>query len=286
MITCNTVQELKDLIILARSEGKEIGFVPTMGALHEGHISLIKMAVRENDLVVCSIFVNPTQFNDPKDLEKYPRTLEKDAQMLEDAKTDILFYPTNEEIYPIGLDTRLSISFNGLDERMEGEFRPGHFAGVAQVVKRLLDIVTPDRLYMGQKDFQQFTIIRYMIDTLKLPVELRIARIRREPHGLAMSSRNVRLSEETRTSAKIIYKTLVACKRRIKKESLEKAQLYALNRINKTPGFEAEYFEFIDGDSLLPAISLEKTPYLVACTAVWTEGVRLIDNMIMQGPTP
>ena len=284
MIICKTVDSLQKEINKYKSEGMSIGFVPTMGALHEGHLTLIKMAGRENDVVVCSIYVNPTQFNDPKDLEKYPRTPEKDATMLEKAGNHILFYPTDKAIYPPGLDTSLSISLNGLDERMEGEFRPGHFKGVAQVVKRLLDIVTPDRLYMGQKDFQQFTIIQHLINTLDLPVQLRVADIKRESHGLAMSSRNVRLSKEAFENASIIYKTLLASKRRLKKEDLLSVQKYALNRLNKKDGFEAEYFEFIDGNTLKPAISLAKTPYIVACTAVWTEGVRLIDNMIMQKP--
>lgn len=284
MIICETVRALRLQIIKYKSEGKSVGFVPTMGALHEGHIALIKMAMRENDIVVCSIYVNPTQFNDPKDLEKYPRTPEKDIDMLTDAGNPILFYPPNEEIYPAGLNTEISISFNGLDERMEGEFRPGHFKGVAQVVKRLLELVTPDRLYMGQKDFQQFTIIQFMIKTLKLPVQLRIAKTKREPHGLAMSSRNARLSASTRAKANIIYKTLLACKRRLNKEKLKDVQAYALNRLAKTEDFVPEYFEFINGYTLLPAKSVRHTKYLVACTAVWADGVRLIDNMIMQAP--
>jgi pantoate--beta-alanine ligase len=284
MIICETVESLRKHISAHKSGGKSIGFVPTMGALHEGHISLIRMAGRENDIVVCSIFVNPTQFNDPKDLDKYPRTMEKDAIMLKNAGNHLLFFPSNKEVYPPGLDTKLAVSLNGLDELMEGKFRPGHFEGVAQVVKRLLDIVQPDRLYMGQKDFQQFTIIQHLINTLDLPVILRVAKIKREAHGLAMSSRNVRLSKKARAKANIIYKTLLASKRRLKKESLEEVQRYALNRLNKADGFEPEYFEFIDGNTLKPAKSLAETPYLVACTAVWTEGVRLIDNMIMQKP--
>ena len=185
-----------------------IGFAPTMGALHEGHLELIRMAKREGCLAVASIFVNPTQFNDPKDLEKYPRTPEKDAALLLSAHCDALFIPEVVEVYPPEVNLTIDLDFRQLDQVMEGEFRPGHFKGMATVVNRLLDIVRPDKLYMGQKDFQQLSIVRDMIRQLQLPVELVMCPTVREPDGLAMSSRNVRLTPEMRQIAPLIHQIL------------------------------------------------------------------------------
>ena len=198
-----------------RKKGNTIGFVPTMGALHTGHLSLVKKSIKENDLTIVSIFVNPTQFNNKIDLAKYPRTLEADLSLLMPLKVDIVFNPSVQEIYPLGDTEGSDIDLGGLDTYMEGAFRPGHFKGVAQVVRRLLEIVGPDRLYMGQKDFQQFTIIQFMIRNLKINTTLVVCPIIRETNGLAMSSRNVRLSEETRAKAGIIYKTLKAIRKNI-----------------------------------------------------------------------
>ena len=183
-----SVNSLQRTLNTYRKQGLTIGFVPTMGALHAGHLSLIQQAAKKNDIVVCSIFVNPTQFNNASDLAKYPRTLKKDGQLLETAGCHLLFAPSVDEIYPPGLDTEVHFSFKGLDKMMEGRYRPGHFKGMAQVVKRLLDLVLPNDLYMGQKDFQQFTIVAHMIKTLKLPIRLVVCPIMREAHGLAMSS--------------------------------------------------------------------------------------------------
>lgn len=277
-------KELQSYLQLQKDKGLKIGFVPTMGALHKGHMSLIAMSVKECDISVCSIFVNPTQFNESSDLKKYPRTLEADKNMLEENGNHVLYFPEEKEVYPPNLDTSLSISFDGLDEKMEGEFRPGHFKGVAQVVKRLLDIVEPDRLYMGQKDFQQFTIIHYMIEKMNLAVQLRVCKIVREDHGLAMSSRNERLPLEIRRKANVIYKTLLASRRRLKNESIQKVREYAIKRISKDPDFKMEYFDFTDGNSLTLVEKFDDTDYLVACTAVWAGNVRLIDNMIMKRP--
>jgi pantoate--beta-alanine ligase len=180
-----------------RRAGRTIGFTPTLGALHSGHLQLMQRSQRECDVAICSIFVNPTQFNDPTDLKKYPRTLKADKTLLESIEVDYLFNPLVDEVYPKGLDTHVEIDFGQLDKVMEGAMRPGHFAGVAQVVKRLLDMVRPTHLYMGQKDFQQFTIIQHMIDLLDMPVQLVVCPIVREADGLAMSSRNRRLSDST-----------------------------------------------------------------------------------------
>lgn len=274
-------KDVTDQIMALKAKGLKIGFIPTMGALHNGHLYLIKKAKKENDITVVSIFVNPTQFNDKKDLEKYPRTLEKDRLMLMSVRTDILYAPEPDDVYPEGSYNNFSIDLGGLDTVMEGAHRPGHFNGVAQVVKRLLEIVQPDNLYMGQKDFQQFTIIQYMINTLNIPTKLRVCPIVREQNGLAMSSRNVRLSSKARENAKLIHNTLKAVKQKIKSHTSSELAQYALKRLTKPP-FEPEYFDIVDGNTLQPIENIDKHSYIVACTAVWIEGVRLIDNMILK----
>lgn len=277
----DTVSELKDLIEHHKKSGHSIGFVPTMGALHRGHISLVKKARRENDLAIVSVFVNPTQFNDKNDLEKYPRTLEKDLVLLNPTKVDIVFAPSASEIYPDGEAVGADIDLGGLDTYMEGAFRPGHFKGMAQVVKRLLDIVTPDKLYMGQKDFQQFTIVAHMIKTLHIKTELVVCRIIREPNGLAMSSRNERLTNETRLAAGVIYKILQSVKKYQNIKSVKDLESYGLQKLT-TPLFEPEYLNIVNGYTLQPITSMDETPYAVACVAVWADGVRLIDNIILK----
>jgi pantoate--beta-alanine ligase len=264
-----------------KGDGKSIGFVPTLGALHDGHASLIRKSKRLSDITVCSIFVNPTQFNDPKDLEKYPRTLEADTKILKELKTEILYLPTKDQVYPVGLDTTVDVDFGNLFNVMEGAHRPGHFDGVVQVVKRLLDIVQPDQLYMGQKDFQQFTLINHMIQELKLPVDLVVCRIKREKNGLAMSSRNARLSSDLRERAAIIRKTLLAVKRKIKTQDFQKVKDYALNRMS-IPDFKTEYFSIVDGRTLQEVDDYADCDYIVACTAVWAGHIRLIDNIILK----
>ena len=187
-----TVHGLQERLSTYRKEGKTIGFTPTMGALHMGHISLVEISKQKCDITICCIFVNPTQFNEKTDLDKYPKTYDSDVEKLSNANVDILFFPSVSEVYPEGLKTEVELDFSALENVMEGEFRPGHFKGMAQVVKRLIDIVIPHKLFMGQKDFQQAAIVQYMLKELKMPIELCVCPIIREEHGLAMSSRNTR----------------------------------------------------------------------------------------------
>lgn len=281
MLLLKSADQLQHFIRREKENGKKIGFVPTMGALHEGHLSLIDRANEENDHSVCSIFVNPTQFNDPKDLEKYPRTEGNDIYLLDKNNCHILFLPSVEEIYPDGIKPTVTYHFGKLETVMEGAFRPGHFAGVAQVVSRLLDLVKPDALYMGQKDFQQFSIVKNMLMHQQSPVRLVMCPTLRESSGLAMSSRNMRLSENGKNRAALIYQTLVAVKDTMDKQSPETLQKWAFQQLS-TAGFDPEYFEIADGDTLQPVQNFKDSPFIVACTAAWVEGVRLIDNLVLK----
>ncbi len=269
-----------------RGAGASVGFVPTMGALHEGHVALLRRSMRENEHTVCSIFVNPTQFNDPEDLVRYPRMPEKDIATLLRLGCEVLFMPPESEIYPQGEDTPSPpIDLQGLDATMEGIHRPGHFEGVVQVVHRLLDIVQPHRLYMGQKDYQQFVIVQHMIRQLGLPVQLVMCPIVREADGLAMSSRNLRLSAEARAAAPRIYQTLSEVRARLSAEpaaALTEVAQWARRRLDRPP-LRVEYFEIVDGTTLRPLTSLAEADTVVACTAVWAGEVRLIDNVILKG---
>lgn len=278
ILVLKKAQELEKILDDRRNPNSSIGFIPTMGSLHEGHLKLVRKAKRENSLVIVSIFVNPTQFNDKKDLEKYPRDLDKDLELLLPTGVDIVYAPKEEDIYPNGTPRKVDIDLGGLDKVMEGQFRPGHFQGVAQVVRRLLDIVTPDKLYMGQKDLQQMTIIRHMLKRWKMATELVDCPTVREANGLAMSSRNARLSEQGRQMASIIYKTLKASKRRRKVENPQAVINYALKRLNMSP-MSVEYFDIVDSETLKPINDWKDSQQVVACTAVWLEGVRLIDNI-------
>lgn len=266
-----------------RASYQTIGFVPTMGALHEGHISLINASLADNQLTVCSIFVNPTQFNQAEDLEKYPRMPALDIARLADAGCHIVFLPEVDVIYPPGLETRIDIDLNGLDHVMEGAHRPGHFAGVMQVVNRLLNIVKPHRLYMGQKDYQQFCVIRRMLDVQQSPVELVMVPTVREADGLAMSSRNMRLSQEERAQAPTIYKIL----QDLRQAALRKgAALDALTQEAfdglQSAGFRPEYVSIAHGTSLQPLSSMPETGSVVACVAAWLGEIRLIDNLLIR----
>ena len=266
-----------------RASYQTIGFVPTMGALHEGHISLINASLADNQLTVCSIFVNPTQFNQAEDLEKYPRMPALDIARLADAGCHIVFLPEVDGIYPPGLETRIDIDLNGLDHVMEGAHRPGHFAGVMQVVNRLLNIVKPHRLYMGQKDYQQFCVIRRMLDVQQSPVELVMVPTVREADGLAMSSRNMRLSPEQRAQAPTIYKIL----QDLRQAALRKgAALDALTQEAfdglQSAGFRPEYVSIAHGTSLQPLSSMPETGSVVACVAAWLGEIRLIDNLLIR----
>jgi pantoate--beta-alanine ligase len=280
MYLFQTAKELQNHIQNLHQQGISIGFVPTMGALHAGHLSLIEEAKKIADCSVCSIFVNPTQFNDPKDLEKYPRTPDKDAQLLESVGNDILFMPTPEEVYPQGLNTHLELDFGTLAGVMEGAFRPGHFQGMAEVVKRLLDLVTPEILLMGQKDFQQFTIVKHMIKQLAMPTQLVMGATVRETDGVAMSSRNVRLSPENRSKAPVIFETLQWAKKMLRTLPLKTIQEMALQKLQSV-GFEPEYFEIVNTDTLMSINDPLDATAIVACTALWAGGVRLIDNVIL-----
>ena len=280
MFVFKKVKDLQKYIQQKKNKGDIVGFTPTMGALHNGHMSLLKISQQNTDISVCSIFVNPTQFNDKKDLEKYPRPIVADIELLEKNNCDALFLPSVEEVYPNNPQS-LDLDFGKLDKVMEGEFREGHFAGVAQVVKRLLDIVLPDKLFMGQKDFQQFTIIQSMLDQLKVPTELVVCPIMRKESGLAMSSRNVRLSEKGRKEAALLYKTLGEAKEKMEQFTPKEVEKWAMKTLS-APGFKPEYFTIVDGYTLQPIKTFEETDYVVACLAVWLEGVRLIDNDILK----
>lgn len=276
-------KKVNDLQAWISSLETQVGFAPTMGALHEGHLELIRMAKRDGCVAVASIFVNPTQFNDPKDLEKYPRTPEKDAALLITAGCDALFIPTVEEVYPPGEDFTINLDFKQLDKVMEGEFRPGHFKGMATVVHRLLDIVRPQRLYMGQKDYQQLSIVRDMIAQLQMDVELLMCPTVREADGLAMSSRNVRLSAEMRATAPVIYQTLQWAKTALAEgQPAPEIQQEALQKLSNA-GLRPEYFEIVDGVTLLNISAKNTSNFIVACTAAFAGDVRLIDNIVLQG---
>jgi len=282
MLLFKKVADLQKHLNKLRKEGKTIGFAPTMGALHRGHISLIERSKKETDYTVCSIFVNPTQFNDTADLDKYPRTTAQDIKLLAQADNDIIFLPSVNEIYPPDLKVINKYDFGSLATVMEGEFRPGHFDGMAQVVKRLLDIVQPHKLFMGQKDFQQITIVRNMLKQAELPTELVMCDIIREEDGLAMSSRNVRLDPDLRTKAPLLHQTLLASKDKI--DSSTPAQLIeaAMSNLSEPKGFRPEYFSIVDGITLQHVKDFNDTNFAVACTAVWVGDVRLIDNMVLK----
>lgn len=254
-----------------------IGFVPTMGALHEGHISLVKKAKEENDIILVSIFVNPTQFNDPEDLSNYPRTPEQDLKMLAAAGVDAVFTPGVDEIYPEP-DTR-SFDFGHLDKVMEGRHRPGHFQGVAQIVSILFELTLPHRAYFGQKDFQQLTLIRKLTEILKLETVIVSCPIVREPNGLAMSSRNQRLSKQDKESASLIFKTLKQITSKKPEVPPRELAAQAFDLLNSHPGMEVEYFSIVNPSDLTEIQHWKDSEKPVACTAVKINNVRLIDNM-------
>lgn len=279
-VVVDKISDLKTMLQGFRSEGKSIGFVPTMGALHKGHVSLVERSVAENDITVVSIFVNPTQFNDKNDLMNYPRMPEKDIAMLEAAGVNVVFMPTESEIYPEP-DTRV-FDFGMLNKVMEGKFRPGHFNGVAQVVSKLFDIVEPHRAYFGQKDYQQLSIIRAMVRMLGYRIEIVGCPIVREPDGLAMSSRNLLLTPEHRKSAPLIYQTLAEARNKTNEFSVKDVIDWVVNRINSDPNLKVEYFELADADSLLPVLGWDHPNGIVGCIAVWAGNIRLIDNMMFK----
>ena len=277
MITINSVSELRETVSKFRNEGKTIGLVPTMGALHEGHLSLVNRCRKENDVVVVSVFVNPTQFNNKEDLRTYPRTEEADRALLESAGCDIAFMPTVEEIYPEP-DTRV-FALGRVAEVMEGAMRPGHFNGVAQIVSKLFMFVEPDRAYFSEKDFQQIAVIRSMVKSEGFKLEIVPCPIVREADGLAKSSRNVRLTPEMRKVAPNIARILNESKEYAKSHTVGETEKYVVDAINSYDGMESEYYQIVDGISLEHLTSWDETGYAVGCVTVYCGDVRLIDNI-------
>ena len=268
---------LIDYVERQREMGKKIGFAPTMGALHEGHLSLYKAAKKENDEVISSIFVNPTQFNNPDDFQKYPKTLEKDLELLEKAGVDAVYVPNVEEMYPDGLNSK-KYDFDGLENEMEGKYRPGHFDGVGTIVEELFRQVQPHNAYFGEKDYQQLAIIKKMVEKTKLPVKIHGVPTLREEDGLAMSSRNVRLTETQRKEATIIYETLTKVKEWFKVISLEEIK-QRVTDIFRNSNFELEYFVIADEKTLKETDFFYKDKNYRAFIVAYAGDVRLIDNM-------
>lgn len=275
----SAIAEVRAFLENYRQAGKTIGFVPTMGALHEGHLALIRQAKAGNDLCVASIFVNPTQFNNREDLDKYPRNLAADAKLLEREGCDLLFAPGVEEIYPEGEQNLLKMELGRLDKVMEGRFRPGHFAGVTTVVHRLFTIVTPHRAYFGKKDYQQLTIIIEMVKQLNLPVEIIPYETVREADGLAMSSRNMRLTIAERQKAPLIHKVLKGISAKAGIRSVKEVKAWGLRQFEKNPEFRVEYLEIADKSTLQPITTWQQKDSAVVLVAVFLGDVRLIDNL-------
>lgn len=279
MKVVNSVVELKAVLAQVRNENKTIGLVPTMGALHEGHGSLVKRCVAENDYTVVSVFVNPTQFNDKNDLNNYPRTLDADCEMLQSLGADLVFAPTVEEVYPEP-DTR-SFSYPPIDSVMEGAKRPGHFNGVCQIVSKLFYMVNPDTAYFGEKDFQQIAVIRAMVKDLNIKVDLRPCPIVREESGLAMSSRNTLLTPAERQVATNISRCLFESVAYAKEHSVLETHNHVVAQLNEIPGLEVEYFQIVDDTSLQDVHSWTDAQGIVGCITVYcgARPVRLIDNI-------
>ena len=272
-----TAEELRSFVTEERKQGHRIAFVPTMGALHEGHLSLVRRALKENDCCIVSVFVNPTQFNNPRDLETYPRTLDADSHLLASIGTTALFAPAVETIYPEP-DTRV-FHVGAVAEVMEGKYRPGHFNGVMQVVSRLFDLVQPDCAYFGEKDFQQIAVLRAMAREIKSPVEIIACPIVREEDGLARSSRNALLSEEGRAQAPNIYRILSESRTWSKELSPKAVIERATQLLDAIPTLRVEYFEIVDADTLQPITRWEDSPKPHGCITVYCGDVRLIDNI-------
>ena len=275
MLVVNTIEELKDVVFRIKSNGKSVGLVPTMGALHDGHLSLLKRAKKENEVVVCSIFVNPVQFNNPVDLEKYPRDVEGDLKLIS-PYVDVVFTPTAEEVFPE--PPKEVYDFGKLDKVMEGAFRPGHFNGVGIIVKRLLDWTIPDKAYFGEKDYQQLVIIKHLVKQYQLKTQIVPCPIVREASGLAMSSRNQRLSLEDRMKAANIYRILTESLE-LKEAPVQEIKDFVINEINKIDGFKLDYFEIVDDMSLQPVEFKDLSTGIIGCIAVYVGEVRLIDNI-------
>ena len=279
MKICKTISETKDYITKIRKSGKTIGFVPTMGALHPGHISLLTAASLKDDFIVSSIFINPIQFNKNEDLEKYPRTLAEDIQKLEDVGCDLLFNPDVKEMYPEPVVDKYD--FGQLDKVLEGKHRPGHFNGVAGVVRKLFEIIQPHRAYFGMKDYQQLKIIQTMTRKLGLPVQIIACPTLREPDGLAMSSRNVRLTAGERKIAPVIFRVLNGVKNRVGQLDIDEVEKWAIHQLNNYDELEVEYLEIVNAETLLKPDNMHDAGSLIVCAAANLGKVRLIDNLII-----
>jgi pantoate--beta-alanine ligase len=283
MIIFKKAADVQQYLEQSRQENKTIGFVPTMGALHDGHLSLIQASKTETGLTVSSIFVNPTQFNDPKDFEKYPITLEPDIYKLEQNNCDVLFLPPLKEIYPGGIELRKHYDLGYLDNILEGAYRPGHFQGVCAVVEKLLLIVQPTILYLGQKDYQQYMVIKRLVELMnsdQKPV-VKFCPIVREKDGLAMSSRNMRLNEEEREKATTIFKALEFLENNIDKDSLSHLKERAKKMLEEA-GFKVDYVEIARAENLQPVKDLSNQSTIIALIAAYLNEIRLIDNMILR----
>ncbi len=280
MLIVKEIAELQNLIRKEKGLGNSIGFVPTMGALHAGHLSLVNIASKQTDFVVASIFVNPTQFNDKNDLANYPRKLDSDLKKLEETSCKLVFAPEVSTMYP--KEDNRQFNFGELETVMEGKYRPGHFNGVAQVVSKLFEMVTPDKAFFGLKDFQQLAVIKAMVKQLKLPVEIIPCPTMREHDGLAMSSRNQRLTDEQRKNAPHIYKTLVEARNKASEISVEELKVWVSQKIDENVFLETEYFEIVDEEQLKPISSWDEPVNKVACIAVFCDKIRLIDNIAIQ----
>ena len=277
MKVIHTIKDLQAELSVLKAQGKKVGLVPTMGALHAGHASLVKRSVNENEVTVVRVFVNPTQFNDKNDLVKYPRTLDADCKLLEACGATYTFAPSVEEMYPEP-DTR-QFSYAPLDTVMEGAFRPGHFNGVCQIVSKLFEAVKPHRAYFGEKDFQQLAIIHEMVRQMQFDLEIVGCPIVREEDGLALSSRNARLSAEERENALKISQTLFKSRTFAATHTVSETQKFVEDAIAAAPGLRLEYFEIVDGNTLQKVGNWDQTSYAVGCITVFCGDVRLIDNI-------
>ncbi|MDD6944008.1 MAG: pantoate--beta-alanine ligase [Muribaculaceae bacterium] len=281
MLIIRTVAELGEYVSNERKNGRSIGLVPTMGALHAGHISLVTKAVSENDIVLVSLFVNPTQFNNPTDLATYPRKEEDDFALLREAGASAVFAPSVEEIYPGGVEDRERHEFElgTAATVMEGKYRPGHFQGVAEIVSKLFRMATPTRAYFGEKDFQQIAVIRNMVASEGIDVEIVACPIKRADDGLALSSRNALLTPEQRAIAPEIYRSLKASLDYAKEHSVQATHDMVVESINAQPELDVEYYEIVDGRTLLPVAEWEESDSVVGCITVYCGKIRLIDNI-------
>lgn len=277
MRTFDKIADISNYLRLQKEMGRKIGFVPTMGALHDGHLSLMRQAKEENELLVVSLFVNPLQFNNPEDLKKYPRNIRRDKNLLKETGCDVLFVPGVSEMYPEKVT--IHYDFGSLEKVMEGAFRPGHFNGVAVVVKKLFDIIGPDKAYFGEKDFQQLAIIQKLVKMENLTVQIVPCPIVREDDGLAMSSRNERLTARERKMAPFIYQTLTEAEKKIRTMTPGEVKLFVRNKFADEPDFRLEYFEIADEKELQPVVNHDKTIGVRGFIAAWLGNVRLIDNM-------